>query len=116
MLLRTDETSNTGGVAHNVPGMFIDDHVDEDISREDLTWDDLFLAVLDLDLIFNRYDHIEDHVAHVGRVDQALKIGLDLILIARIRVDDVPGSARVSLSEIHLVFFCLAYLTQLTLK
>ena len=109
MLLRTDETGNTGGVAHNVPGMFIDDHVDEHIPREDLAWNDLLLAVLDLDLIFNRYDHVEDHVAHVGRVDQALKIGLDLVLVARIRMDYIPGSARVVLTEIHLVFFCHAW-------
>ena len=110
MLFRTNKTGNTGGVAHNVPGMLIDNHVNQHIAWEDFSRNDFFLAVLDFDLILNGNHNIENHVAHVGRMNQAFEIGLNLVLIARIGMHYIPCSARIVLPQIHL-FVCHAALT-----
>jgi hypothetical protein len=49
------------------------------------------LALADLDLIFHRHEDLEDLVVHAHRFDAVLEVGLDLVLVARVRVDDVPA-------------------------
>ena len=62
----------------------------EQISGEDLLLDDDLLAVLELDDVLHRDDDLEDPVLHVHRDDPALEVGLHLVLVAGVGVDDVP--------------------------
>ena len=85
-------------VAHDVPRLVVHVHLDEHVARKDFLRGDLALAVLELDFVFHRNEHAEDLLRHGHRVDAALEVGLDLVLVARVRVDHVPLPAFVLLS------------------
>ena len=106
MLLRADKARDARRVAHDVPRVLIDDHVNEDVAREHLARDDLFLAVLDLDLVLHGHDDVKDHLAHARRVHEAFKVCLDLVLIPRVGVDDIPCAMRIRLPEIEFFLVC----------
>ena len=48
-------------------------------------------AFAHLDLLLCRYDHIEDPVLHSHGLDTLLEIMANLILVARVAVDHIPG-------------------------
>jgi hypothetical protein len=50
-------------------------------------------SVADLDLVLRRDDDLEDEVLRVHGLDAVLEVGLDLVLVAGVRVDHVPGAA-----------------------
>src|SRR5215204_1683273 len=85
-----DEAGHTGRVADHVPGVVVQVHADEQVAGEDLARDDLLLAALDLHDVFHGDHDLEDPLLHVHRGDAALEVGLDLVLVAGVGVDDVP--------------------------
>src|SRR5215213_1422318 len=90
----TDETRDAGRVSHDEPRLRVEDHLDEHVARVDLLLDGHALAGADLDLILFRHEHLEDLVFHAHRLDAVLEVGLDLLLVARIGMDDVPALLR----------------------
>src|SRR5579884_239298 len=93
---RADEAGHARRVAHDVPRVVVHDHVDQDVAGEDLPLHRPALAVLDLDLLLGRDHDLEDLVAHAHRFDAVLEVGLDLVLIPRVRVDHIPLPPRVA--------------------
>src|SRR5215207_3634112 len=87
---RADEAGHAGGVPDHVPGVVVQVHADQQVAGEDLAGDDLLLAALDLHDVFHGDHDLEDPLLHVHRGDAALEVGLDLVLVARVGVDDVP--------------------------
>src|SRR5215218_2775934 len=86
------EAGDTRGVADRAPRLVVELHADEEVARQDLAVDLRALAVLDLgDLLGGHLDLI-DVVLDVQRLDARLEVGLHLVLVARIGVDDVPVS------------------------
>src|SRR4051812_30189884 len=85
-----DETGHTGGVLHNRPGLVGHVHVDEDVAREHALLGLDLLALLRLDHLLGRDDDPAELRRLVHGHDPVLEIGLHLVLVARVRVDDVP--------------------------
>ena len=52
------------------------------------------LALADLDLVLHRDEDLEDPILHAHRLDAMLEVGLDLVLVAGVRVDHVPAPSR----------------------
>src|SRR4029079_2619403 len=84
------EACDTGGVTHDVPGLFVHDHFDQDVAWEDFTLDGLALAAFDLYLFDGRDFDPVNAVANVVGEDALLEVLLDLVLVAGVRVDNVP--------------------------
>src|SRR5215472_3597614 len=84
------EAGHAGRVAHDVPRLVRHDHLDQDVAGEDPLLDMPALAVLDLDLVLHRDEHLEDLVLHVHGLDPLLEVLLDLLLVPGVRVDHVP--------------------------
>src|SRR5919198_5458030 len=85
-----DEAGHAGRVPHDVPRVVVVDHLHQQVAGEDLPLDDLLLASLDLHDVFHGDDHVEDLVLHLHGVDPGVQVGLDLVLVSRVRVDHVP--------------------------
>jgi hypothetical protein len=85
-----DEPGHTRRVPDDVPRVVGHHHLDEHVAREDLLLDRPPLAVLDLDLLLGGDHHLEDLVLDAHRLDAVLEVGLDLVLIAGVGVNDVP--------------------------
>ena len=85
-----DEAGDARGIAHDEPAVRVEDHLHEHVARVDLLLDGMALALADLDLVLHRDEDLEDLVFHAHRLDAVLEVGLDLVLVARVRVDDVP--------------------------
>src|SRR6185369_16713438 len=86
-----DEAGDAGRVAHDEPAVRIEDHLDQDVARVHLLLDGVPLALADLDLVLHRHEDLEDLVLHAHRLDAVLEVRLDLVLVARVRVDHVPA-------------------------
>src|SRR5918998_3503564 len=87
---RPDEPGDPGGVAHRAPGLVVEVHADEQVAGQLLAVDLGALAVLDLGDLLGGHLDLEDVVLHVQRLDARLQVGLHLVLVAGVRVDDVP--------------------------
>src|SRR5688572_28818424 len=85
-----DEARHARGVPHHVPALVAHRHLHQHVAGKDLAIHGLALAVADLDLLLHRDEDLEDLVLHAHRLDAVLEIGLYLVLVARVRVDDVP--------------------------
>ena len=90
-----DEPSHAGRVADDVPGVVVHVAPHEQVAGEDLLLDDDLAAVLELDDVLHRDDDLEDLVLGVHRLGAGLEVLLDLLLVARLRVHDVPGAGSV---------------------
>src|SRR3954451_2039791 len=86
-----DEAGDARRVADDEPAVRVEDHLDEHIPRVHLLLHGVPLALADLDLVLHRNEDLEDLVLHAHRLDAVLEIGLHLVLVARVRVDDVPA-------------------------
>ena len=86
-----DEARDARRVADDEPAVRVEDHLDEHVARVDLLLDGVALALADLDLVLHRDEDLEDLVLHAHRLDAVLEVGLDLVLVARVGVDDVPA-------------------------
>src|SRR4029079_10492884 len=86
-----DEARDARRVPDDEPAVGVEDHLHEDVARIDLLLDGVALALADLDLVLHRDEHLEDLVLHAHRLDAVLEVRLDLVLVARVRVDHVPA-------------------------
>jgi hypothetical protein len=105
-----NESRHTGGVTHRRPRVFVEDHTNQNIGGNANARDELALTVLDVDDVLERHGYLKDVVLHVHREHAVLDVGLDLLLVTRIRVNDVPvaGFASKFLFEVRVgVFFWL---------
>src|SRR5690606_16507842 len=91
------EAGNTWRVANHIPRIVAHDHFHQHIAWKDLALGDLFLTVLVLHHFFHGHDDLEDLVFHLHRLDPLLKVGLYLILIARVCVHNIPVFFRICL-------------------
>ena len=89
-----DEAGHARRVAHDEPGVGVQDHLHQHVAGVDLLLDGHALAAADLDLVLFGHQDLEDLVVHAHRLDAVLEVGLDLLLVARVRVDDVPVLGR----------------------
>src|SRR5215218_8703621 len=87
-----DEAGHPWRVPDHIPGVVVQVHADQQVAGKDLAGDDLLLAALDLHDVFHGDHDLEDPLLHVHRGDAALEVGLDLVLVAGVGVDDVPVS------------------------
>src|SRR5687768_2206699 len=87
-----DEPGDAGGVADAVPRLVGHVATHQDVSGEHLALHVLLLAVLELDDLFHGDHDLEDLIFHVHRLDAGVEVGGDLLLVARLRVHDIPGS------------------------
>src|SRR3954470_11749940 len=87
----TDEAGHTRRVAHDEPRFRVEDHLDQHVAGIDLLLDRHALAAADLYLVLFRHEDLEDLVLHAHRLDAVLEVGLDLLLVARVRVNHVPA-------------------------
>ena len=90
-----DEAGDAGRVAHDVPGVVVEVHAHEQVAREDLLLRDDLLAALELDDVFHRDDDLEDPLLDTHRAHAAGEVLLHLVLVARVRVHDVPVAGPV---------------------
>src|ERR687897_2790750 len=86
-----DEPRHARRVFDDAPGVVVEVHVHEDVAREDALLGLHLLAVLRLDHLLGRDDDAAEAWALVHRVDPVLEVGLHLVLVAGVRVDDVPA-------------------------
>ena len=87
---RADEAGDAGGVAHRAPRLVVELHAHQDVAGQHLAVDLLALAVLDLGDLFGGHLDLEDVVADVQVLHAGLEVGLHLVLVAGVGVDDVP--------------------------
>src|SRR5205085_424901 len=90
-----DEPGHARRVAHDVPGIVVETHSDEEVAGEDLLLHDDLAAVLELDDVFHRDDDFEDAVFHCHRTHAAREVLLHLVLVTGVRVDDIPTARAV---------------------
>jgi hypothetical protein len=86
-----DEARDARRVADDEPAVRVEDHLHQHVAGVDLLLDGMALALADLDLVLHRDEDLEDLVLHAHRLDAVLEVGLDLVLVARVRVDHVPA-------------------------
>src|SRR5436190_8056465 len=89
-----DEARDAWRVADDEPAVRVEGHFDQHVARVHLLLDGVPLALADLDLVLHRDEDLEDLVLHAHRLDPVLEVGLDLVLIARVRVDHIPALVR----------------------
>ena len=110
---RADEAGHAGGVAHRAPRLVVELHADQDVARQHLAVDLLALAVLDLGDLFGRNLDLEDVVADVEVLHAGLEVGLHLVLVTGIGVDDKPVArlaAQLSLERVGRIELLLGHL------
>src|SRR5262249_45177630 len=90
-----DEAGDTRRVAHDVPGVVVEIHAHKQVARENLLLHHNLAAVFELDDVFHRDDDFEDAVFHRHRAHAAGQVRLHLVLVARVRVHDVPTTRPV---------------------
>src|SRR5207245_1470548 len=89
------EAGDTWRVADDVPGMVVEVHAYEQVTREDLLLHHDLATVLELDDVFHRDDDFEDPVLDRHRTHAAREVRLHLVLVTRVRVHDVPAARPV---------------------
>src|SRR5438105_5860678 len=105
---RAHEASHSWRIAHNIPRVVVHGHLDHDVARVNLLLHGAALTVFDLDLFLSGNDHLKDLVLDAHGLDAVLEVGLDLVLVARVRVNHVPlavlvGSAVAAVRHAHLI-------------
>ena len=91
--LRPHEAGHAGGVAHHVPGVVIQDHVDQDVAGQELALHLAALSAANLQFFLRGDDDVEDAVRDVHRFNTALEVLVHLVLVTGVGVEDVPGAA-----------------------
>ena len=75
---------------HDVPGLVVEPHVDEDVAGEELPRRRLLLALDQLDDLLRRDQDLAEEVGLAEPADALLERRLHLVLVARVRVHHVP--------------------------
>src|SRR3954451_16541659 len=86
-----DEPGHARRVLHDRPGVVVQVHVHEHVAGKHALLGLHLLAVLGLDHLLGRDDDAPEARALPHRLDAVLEIGLDLVLMAGVGVDDVPA-------------------------
>src|SRR6266540_1522412 len=71
-----DEPRHPRGVPHDIPGIVVVDHLDQEVAGEDLSLHHLLLPALDLHDVFHGDDDIEDLVFHLHGTDARMRLRL----------------------------------------
>ena len=87
-----DKTGHARGIAHHIPGFFRQDHIHQDVAREDPALDRAALAFFDFDFFFGGDDDIKDLVLHPHAFDALFQVMAHFILVTRIAVHHIPGA------------------------
>src|SRR3546814_393944 len=82
-------------VADDVPAVVVELAAHQEVAREHLLLDDDLLAALEVDDVLHGDDDLVDPLLHVHGGGAGLEVLLDLLLVARLRVDDVPAARAV---------------------
>src|SRR4051812_12217185 len=90
----TDEARDARGVADGAPRLVVELHPDQQVAGQDLAVDLRALAVLDLGDLLGGHLDLVDVVLDVQGLDPRLEVGLHLVLVAGVGVDDVPVAGR----------------------
>src|SRR5918994_5410057 len=85
------EAGHPGGVLHQPQRVRRHVHVDEDVAGQAPLLGLHLLPVLGLHDLLGRDDHVLDPLALAQGDEPVLQVGLDLLLVARVGVDDVPA-------------------------
>src|SRR3954454_14700229 len=91
-----DEAGDARRVLDDRPGVIVQVHVHEHVAGKHALLCLHLLAVLGLDHLLGRDDDAAEARALPHRLDAVLEIGLDLVLVAGIGVDDVPAKHSVT--------------------
>ena len=86
------EAGHARGVADDEPGGVVQLGPDQQVAGEHLALGDDPLAVLEVDVVLHGDDDLVDGLLGVHRVDAGLEVLLDLLLVARLGVDDEPAA------------------------
>ncbi len=84
------EASDAWGVAHHIPGFFVQDHQDEHVAGIDAPLNDATLTVAQLDLFFGRHNNFVDATGHPHRLDAVFQVFLDFVFITRVAMNNIP--------------------------
>src|SRR5699024_106190 len=84
------EAGDTWGVTNNRPRGIVKLHPHQDITWQQFTLDELLLAVFVFQDLLDRHNNIEDGVFYFQRLRTHIKVGLYLVFVAGVALDDVP--------------------------
>src|SRR5579859_476071 len=87
---RTDETGDARRVAHDVPGIFVEIHFDEHITRIRHARRDDLLAAANLHDVFHGNQDAANLILQIERRHAAFQAFFHFLLKARVGMDDVP--------------------------
>src|SRR5262245_38084879 len=87
----TGEARDAGRVLDDGPAVVVEIHVDEHVAGQDPLLGLHLLAFLRLDHLLRGHDDTPEALALAHRVDAVLEVGLHLLLVAGVGVDDVPA-------------------------
>ena len=88
---RADEAGDAGRALHERPRVLVEVHVDEHVAGHRPLLDGDLLVVLHLRHGLGRDDDLPDRTLLSERHDAVLEVVLDLVLVTRVCVDDVPA-------------------------
>jgi hypothetical protein len=86
-----DEAGHAGRVLHDRPGVVVQVHVHEHVAGQDALLGLHLLAILRLDHLLGGDDDAAEPRPLSHRLDAMLEVGLHLVLVPRVCVDDVPA-------------------------
>ena len=87
---RADETGAAARIAHDIPGIVVHDHLDQNVAGEQLVLHHTLLAVLDLGDHLGRDLDVTDQILQVAVLHHGLQVVRDLVLIAGIGMHYIP--------------------------
>ena len=87
---RTNKPSHSTGIPDNIPGIVVHDHVDKNIAWEHFSLDLLGNTITHLHNVFQRNPYFQNLILKMSVFNCLLNVGLYLVLITGIGMDNVP--------------------------
>jgi len=84
------ERGHTRGLTDHGPGSVVHVHAHKHVARQKLALDQFLLAVLVLDGLLDGHDNLVDGVLDLKGLGAHLQVGLYLVFVAGVGLDDVP--------------------------
>src|SRR3954452_7029916 len=91
LLRGADEAGDPGRVLDQRPGVLVEVHVDQDVARHGPLLDLDLLVVLHLGHGLGRHHDLPHGALLTQRLHAVLEVVLDLVLVTRVGIDDVPA-------------------------
>src|SRR5690606_20464054 len=85
-----DEAEDLGDLLHEMPGLVVHFHLYEHVPREELALALAALALPHLDDLLGRHENLAEFGLEPVALDALLEGLRHLVLVVRVRVDDVP--------------------------